>query len=148
MHKHFDLPPVWTIQFGLIAYLLADFLPIVRFSGPVFTVLAVLCSWGGFALILFSAMWFLREKTPIEPGRRPKKLLVQGPYKFNRNPIYTGLLLILCGFCLWLGALSTLICVAGLFWVLTNRFVLQEEATLRKEFGAEAEEYMAKTRRW
>jgi protein-S-isoprenylcysteine O-methyltransferase Ste14 len=148
MQKYFDLPPVWTVQFALIAYLLADFLPIATFSGAVFTLLAWLSSWAGFALILFSAMWFFREKTPIEPRHKPKSLLVRGPYKINRNPIYTGLVLILAGFCLWLGALSSLICVPALVWVLTKRFIEGEEAALLDAFGSEAEAYMAKTRRW
>ncbi len=148
MQKYFDMPPVWTVQFALIAYLLADFLPIVRFDGAVFTILAWLSSWTGFALILFSAMWFFREKTPIEPRQTPKYLLVRGPYKINRNPIYTGFVLILTGFCLWLGAISSLLCIPVLVWVITNRFVLGEEDSLRAVFGDAAEVYMAKTRRW
>ncbi len=140
-----DLPPVWLAGHMAIAWALARWLPLWRFdAGPVGRLIIVL----GVAIILWSAWWFWRKRTPIEPRHTPKALIVEGPYRLNRNPIYTGLVIILAGWALGLGAISALLTVPILPLVLTRRFIAPEEAALRAVFGAEAERYLARSRRW
>ncbi|MEO0912537.1 MAG: methyltransferase [Pseudomonadota bacterium] len=140
-----DLPPFWALGMAITAWLLARFLPLWRFDlavpGQVFF-------WAGLGIIFWSAYWFWAKKTPIEPNHRPRALIVEGPYRLNRNPIYTGLVGVVLGYALGLGALSALLPVAFLPFILTARFIRREEAELRAAFGAEAERYMAATRRW
>lgn len=139
-----DLPPVWFAGAAAGSWLLARFLPIWRFPegfGQVFILL-------GLVLIGWAVFWFRRKKTPIEPGHVPRALIIEGPYRINRNPIYTGLGLVLAGFAIGLGAVSALLPALVFPWIVTRRFVLSEEAALRAAFGAEAEVYLARTRRW
>jgi protein-S-isoprenylcysteine O-methyltransferase Ste14 len=110
--------------------------------------MGLILAGAGLALILWAALWFLRKRTPIEPHHAPKALIVEGPYRINRNPIYTGLVLMLLGWGLWLGALSALAPAAVFAAVVDRRFVRSEEAALRSVFGGEAERYFAATRRW
>ena len=69
-------------------------------------------------------------------------------FKINRNPIYTGMALVLVGIAFWLGALSALALALCFPFVVTARFIRDEEASLRSVFGAEAEAYLRRTRRW
>jgi protein-S-isoprenylcysteine O-methyltransferase Ste14 len=56
--------------------------------------------------------------------------------------------LVLLGLSIWFGAVSGLVAPVAFVLIITRRFIKPEEATLRKEFGAEAESYMRTTRRW
>ena len=142
-----DLPPVWMLGGVALEWALARWVPLVRlgdWSAPLGWALVAL----GFALIAWSAVWFARKRTSIEPGDVPKALIVEGPYRINRNPIYAGMALGLLGIALILGALSALLVPPLFVWIVTRRFVRGEEAALRAAFGAEADDYIARTRRW
>ncbi|MEM8658584.1 MAG: isoprenylcysteine carboxylmethyltransferase family protein [Pseudomonadota bacterium] len=140
-----DLPPVWLGGFALMAWVLGQFLPLVTFD---VTPLGRVAIWAGLAIIIWSAVWFWRKKTPIEPGHAPKALIIEGPYRINRNPIYTGLVMILVGFALNQGAITALLPAVIYPVLITRRFILPEEALLRQAFGAEADAYIARSRRW
>jgi protein-S-isoprenylcysteine O-methyltransferase Ste14 len=82
---------------------------------------------------------------PFDP---PRRLVIRGPYRFVRNPMYIGAAIALAGAALFYASLSILI-YAGVFLVATHLFVIgYEEPTLRRTFGAEYEAYCARVRRW
>jgi protein-S-isoprenylcysteine O-methyltransferase Ste14 len=54
--------------------------------------------------------WFWRKKTTIEPHHTPTALIVEGPYRLSRNPIYLALLALLAGYVLRLGSLGPCSC--------------------------------------
>ncbi len=139
-----DLPPVWALGAALVSWGLARTLPVAALPGGMGRLLIV----AGLALAVWSVFWFRRKGTPLEPGKVPRALIVEGPYRINRNPIYTAMLLILIGWGLALGAASALVPPLVFAVIVTRRFVLGEEAALRAAFGAEAERYFARTRRW
>lgn len=142
-----DLPPVWFVFFFGLNWALATLLP----GSDLVPILETL-SWGfiglGLALILWSALWFWRRKTTIEPHHTPTALIVEGPYRVSRNPIYLGLVVILLGSVFGRGQLIGLILVPLFLWVLNMRFAIPEEEGLKAAFGAEAETYLKATRRW
>jgi len=143
-----DLPPLWLAGFCVLAWALARFFPYAYLGGPVLQAIAAALTLAGIGMILWSAIWFVRKETTIEPHHTPTALIVEGPYRVSRNPIYLGMVAILTGLVLWYGALSGVI-LPGLFVsVLTLRFIMPEEDGLRATFGDEAEAYMAATRRW
>ena len=140
-----DLPPIWAAGVWLAQQAAARWVPVARFDagwvGPALVAL-------GLGMIVWSAVWFWRKRTPIEPHHAPTALIVEGPYRPNRNPIYTGLAAILLGTGLNVGALAS-VALAALFpLIVTRRFVRPEEDGLRAAFGAEADAYIARTRRW
>ncbi len=146
MLKFIDIPPVWALLVAIIAWVVAAYVPLFSVQIPMF---AYLVSGGlGFALAGWSAIWFLRKKTTIEPRHVPTTLIVEGPFRINRNPIYTGMMLILLGFSFWLGDLVAMLPVMVFPILITSRFIIDEETQLRKTFGTEAENYINKTRRW
>jgi len=141
-----DLPPVWLAVHVAAAAGLDAVAPLLRFDvGP--WPGAVLCA-AGFAVILWSAVFFGLKRTPIEPRHAPKVLIVEGPYRINRNPIYTGMLGILAGAGLLLGSLGALLPCLTFPVLITRRFIENEEAALRDAFGDAAEAWIARSRRW
>jgi protein-S-isoprenylcysteine O-methyltransferase Ste14 len=90
---------------------------------------------------------FIGKGTPA-PFDPPRKLVVRGPYRFVRNPMYIGAGMTLAGAALYYESPSIFI-YTGLFFLITHLFVvLYEEPTLRRTFGEEYEAYFQRVSRW
>jgi len=90
---------------------------------------------------------FIGKGTPA-PFDPPRRLVIRGPYRFVRNPMYIGAGMTLAGAGLFYEALSIFI-YTGIFFLITHLFVvLYEEPTLRKTFGADYETYFGRVSRW
>jgi len=90
---------------------------------------------------------FIGKGTPA-PFDPPRKLVVRGPYRFVRNPMYIGAGMTLAGVAIFYESLSIFI-YTGLFFLITHLFVvLYEEPTLRRTFGTEYEAYVGRVSRW
>lgn len=78
----------------------------------------------------------------------PKELVIAGLYRYVRNPIYVGAMLIQAGFILWFG--SALAIAYSLFFFLAFNvlILIVEEPILRNQFGAAYEEYCQRVPRW
>ncbi|MGA2622408.1 MAG: isoprenylcysteine carboxylmethyltransferase family protein [Bacteroidota bacterium] len=82
---------------------------------------------------------------PFDP---PRRLVIQGPYRFVRNPMYIGAGLALASAALFYESLP-LLGYTGVFFVAAHLFVVwYEEPTLRRTFGQEYEAYCRQVRRW
>jgi len=102
---------------------------------------------------VFLALWcifafaFIGKGTPA-PFDPPQRLVMRGPYRFVRNPMYIGAGLTLAGAGLYYESFF-LLSYAGVFLLVCHLFVIgYEEPTLRRTFGDEYEEYCRKVRRW
>ena len=101
----------------------------------------------GVALWCIFTFIFVGKGTPA-PFDPPRRLVVQGPYRFVRNPMYVGAGLALAGAALFYESWP-LLGYTALFFLVTHIFVvLYEEPTLRRKFGVEYETYCARVRRW
>jgi len=90
---------------------------------------------------------FVGRGTPA-PFDPPRRLVVRGPYRLVRNPMYLGAGLALGGAALFYQSIA-LVGYAGLFLVITHLFVvLYEEPTLRRTFGRDYEAYRRQAGRW
>jgi protein-S-isoprenylcysteine O-methyltransferase Ste14 len=102
---------------------------------------AMIALWCVFAFV------FVGKGTPA-PFDPPRRLVVHGPYRVVRNPMYIGAILALLGAALFYGSLSILI-YAGAFVFATHLFVVfYEEPTLRRTFGSDYEAYCRRVGRW
>ncbi|HET6204398.1 MAG TPA: isoprenylcysteine carboxylmethyltransferase family protein [Planctomycetota bacterium] len=103
----------------------------------------------GCAVYLWSIVAFARTgggtPAPIDP---PKTLVVRGPYRYTRNPMYLAVLLVILGESL-LFASGRLLAYAALLLAVFYSFVLlYEEPTLRRRFGMSCASYCARVPRW
>ncbi|MGH7177394.1 MAG: methyltransferase family protein [Tepidisphaeraceae bacterium] len=95
---------------------------------------------------IFAFAW-IGKGTPF-PLDPPRRLVIRGPYRFVRNPMYIGAALALSGAAVFYGSLP-LWCYAGFFLLAMHLFVVAyEEPTLRRTFGQEYEAYSRQVRRW
>jgi len=78
----------------------------------------------------------------------PKRLIVNGLYRYVRNPVYVGALSVQLGTIVWSG--SGQLIAYFMFFVLTFHFLvlLIEEPILKNTFGREYEEYVNSVPRW
>ncbi|MGD0484549.1 MAG: isoprenylcysteine carboxylmethyltransferase family protein [Gemmatimonadales bacterium] len=82
---------------------------------------------------------------PVDP---PNQLVVRGPYRFLRNPMYLSVTTILLGEFL-LTRSPALLSYWAIWFALVNLFVIgYEEPTLRRRFGTSYERYAARVGRW
>lgn len=103
---------------------------------------------GAFPLV-DSIIRFVREGrgTP-EPLHPTGQLVVTGFYRFVRNPMYVGVLLMIFGQAVFL-ADRHIAEYGACAWLVTNLFVLfYEEPTLRTRYGSQYEEYRRNVGRW
>jgi protein-S-isoprenylcysteine O-methyltransferase Ste14 len=90
---------------------------------------------------------FLGRGTPA-PFDPPRRLVVQGPYRLVRNPMYLGAGLALSGAALFYQSIP-LLGYAALFLLMTHVFVVwYEEPTLRRTFDRDYEAYCRRVGRW
>jgi protein-S-isoprenylcysteine O-methyltransferase Ste14 len=103
----------------------------------------------GSAMILW-CFWdftFTGRGTPA-PFDPPRELVVSGLYRYTRNPIYAGGLLVLLGWAVWSPSLPLLVAPL-LFFAVAHLFVLAyEEPTLQRKFGTSYENYLREVPRW
>lgn len=121
-----------------------------RFQGAWATGLAIMCFLAGVGIGLWAVWQFLKTKTTVHPSHpeRASHLVTDGLYKYSRNPMYLGLLLLLLSYGCHLGELIPLF-FSGLFVLYMNRFQIRpEERALRKIFGESFENYRKRVRRW
>jgi protein-S-isoprenylcysteine O-methyltransferase Ste14 len=114
-----------------------------------FRAIGVLLMAAGTAVVLDSfgrfALQGVGTPAPVFPTRH---LVVQGSYRYVRNPMYVAVVSLILGQALLLGD-THLLAYAIIPWLAAHLFVLiYEEPTLRKSFGAEYEAYCAHVPRW
>ena len=82
---------------------------------------------------------------PFEPSTA---LVEDGPFRFSRNPMHLGMVLVLAGAFILLGSLSPLFVLPAFVWLLHTRFVVREEAHMERHFGDCYLDYKRRVRRW
>jgi protein-S-isoprenylcysteine O-methyltransferase Ste14 len=83
--------------------------------------------------------------SPFDPTRH---LVIKGLYRYVRNPMYVGVMIVLAGEALWFESLN-MVWYAVLVFLLFNLFIIfYEEPYLRREFGEQYDKYKAEVGRW
>jgi len=142
------IPPVYFFVCLMLMFLLHYLLPLAdiiprpyNYSGIVFII----------AGIVFGATpprLFIKAKTTLHPFEEPEQLVTDGVYRYSRNPMYLALTLVLAGTFLLMGSLSSFSVIPFFVWVITNRFIINEEKKLERKFGRDYLRYKEKVRRW
>jgi len=145
-------PPPFLFLIGFVAGWALDrywrALPLSRFAGSSLKPFG----WAALAVGLIVAGWgmatFRRAKTAINPHHSASQLVTHGPYRFTRNPMYTGLTLQYLGGSALINSAWPIILLPIVLLILIRTVILREENYLRDAFGAEYAAYVASVRRW
>lgn len=147
--KRLDLPPSYFITALLLILILHSYIPILTLiESSQIKLLGIVLLFTGFGLIIWGANMFRIYETPIRPFEPPTYLIQSGLFKYSRNPIYLGMVVVLVGAVIFLGSLSPLVVVAAFVYAMQSRFIKKEEKHLEETFGDYYREYKNKVRRW
>ncbi len=144
------LPALAMLIFGGFMFLLDRFLPFGEFDffgrlelSKFMLILAVL-------VIFLGIFQFRRAKTTVNPVdlSRTSQLVTTGIFKYSRNPMYLGMLLILLAFGLKLGNAFNTLLAAGFVYYMNHFQINREEKALTDLFGKQYSAYCKATRRW
>ena len=145
------LPPVALgIIVAALMWVASFATPKIDFFLPARCLWSIALALAGAVPCLSGVVSFQRAKTTISPVKPEStlSLIVSGIYKYTRNPIYVGFVVVLFG---WAAFLSNLAAVALLpaFVVYINLYQIRpEERVLTSLFPHEYPAYRAKVRRW
>ncbi|MFN7961729.1 MAG: isoprenylcysteine carboxylmethyltransferase family protein [Thermoanaerobaculia bacterium] len=102
----------------------------------------------GGVLSAYSADLFDRVETGVIPFSDATTLVVRGPFRFSRNPMYLGMLIALVGISVLMATSSQWVVLPLFFGILDRLFVAREEVFLTERFGEPYGEYQRRVRRW
>lgn len=145
--------------------------PGVRFPPPFLFALGILLGWlinkwivlpalplppllgwtliaAGALLALSAVSLFFRARTHLIPNRPANALVIAGPYRFTRNPMYVSLTTVYLGVCVLLQSLWALVFLPLVLVTIYRKVVAPEEAYLERRFGSDYALYKKRVRRW
>ena len=140
-------PVIYVLAFavGLVLHAVAD----DHIGGrPATAWLGVVFIAGGLALAAGALSMFLRAHTTVIPHRRVSALVMSGPLRFSRNPMYTAFALITIGAALVIGTWWPLVTLIPALLVIRFSVIGPEERYLAETFGEDYAAYRANVRRW
>jgi protein-S-isoprenylcysteine O-methyltransferase Ste14 len=112
-------------------------------------------NFAGLAIIAFGSwmrLWagavFYRQNPSMVSFNVPPKLVTTGPWRYSRNPLYLGLIMIGLGFSIFFSSYSDLIFTLVGAVLLHLEVVMHEEEVLTQKFGNVYLDYKKQIRRW
>jgi protein-S-isoprenylcysteine O-methyltransferase Ste14 len=128
---------------------------ILHFTFPIQTILPFPLTLIGLAPITIGLVTSLQAQRTLRNAKTtshfaddPDVLITDGVYRYTRNPIYLGGLLLSFGLAMCLGSLISFIFPILLFLLLRFLYIPNEEHRLTAKFGTQYLEYMKRVRKW
>lgn len=141
-------PPAIAIAlsaFAAVLHMSSSIWEAARFAAPR---TGIFVGVAGFGLMMWPWVLFKRGKLAVCIPEKTAYILTTGPYRFSRNPMYMGMVLMMTGTALYFGTLPFYISAAVFFMILNLSFCPFEENKLMRAFGEEYRQYMNRSRRW
>ncbi|WP_211218141.1 methyltransferase family protein [Marinobacter daepoensis] len=145
------IPPLaLMILFGTGMWAVSRLLPVGYFVIPGRMALSGTTFLVGAVVALLGVMAFRAAGTTVDPRtpEQSRNLVVRGVYRYTRNPMYLGFLLMLVGWGLFLGSVFAAL-LLPLFVLYMNRFQIKpEERHMQALFGGAYSRYTSEVGRW
>ncbi|HEU0200846.1 MAG TPA: isoprenylcysteine carboxylmethyltransferase family protein [Burkholderiaceae bacterium] len=142
------VPPVYFFAALVLMATLHFLAPLARFIEAPYSYLGFGLLLGGLGIAGTAVRAFSKAGTPLVPFERSTALVTHGAYRFTRNPMYLGMVLVLIGVALLFGTLSTLLPIPAFIWIIQSNFIRGEERFLEEIFGDRYLNYKRCVRRW
>jgi len=141
-------PPIVTLICGLAIYFSKTFFN--KFFSYNNNTISLFLLILGFTVFTLAVKAFNRQKTtvnPLEP-RQASSLVSSGIFKYSRNPMYLGMLIILLALSFKFNLVGGIVISLFFYLFITKFQILPEEEAMNELFGDEFIEYSNRTRRW
>ncbi|MBN2457792.1 isoprenylcysteine carboxylmethyltransferase family protein [Candidatus Woesearchaeota archaeon] len=142
------MPPTYFWAMLIASVLLHFFVPVKKLIASPYNYLGILLVVFGIIINLMTDSLFKKAKTCVKPHEMPRSLVVSGPFRISRHPMYLGMLAILFGAAILLGSIMTFIPPIIFLVLMECLFIPMEERNLKKRFGSSYLDYKKSVRRW
>jgi protein-S-isoprenylcysteine O-methyltransferase Ste14 len=141
------LPFVVTVIIPFLLYRTGA--PLMRTSPGTLQIVGAIVYVLGLSMQLYTTSLFFRfAQGTLAPWQPTQKLVIRGPYRYCRNPMITGVVMMLLGEGLFFNALAILIWGCLFFVMNTMYFIFKEEPAMLARFGDSYVEYKRQVPRW
>ena len=143
-------PPPFLYVVPLVAGLALHFVFPLRFLPLGWLQLAIGLPLVAVGIVLFqsTARTMMRARTGVVPGKPTTAIVVYGPFRFSRNPMYLSAALAYLGVAISTNALWAIVLLPFALLTVTTGVIKREERYLERKFGEEYLHYKARARRW
>jgi protein-S-isoprenylcysteine O-methyltransferase Ste14 len=142
-------PPPLIYFFGFLsAYAMNKLYPIPMVGPPLSMVLALIAVTPSAILGLWGMLEFWRARTSLFPHKPSSSLVIVGPYRVTRNPMYLSLALVYVSFGFLLGIAWAFIILPIVIFVMNIYVIRREESYLESRFDEQYRVYTQQVRRW
>ena len=117
-------------------------------SRPASAVVGAIIVLAGLGLDLAGVAAVIAHHTTIVPHRPVATLISSGAYRFSRNPMYTGLAIMVTGGALLAGTWWPLLFLPFALLAVTQLAIKPEETYLGERYGPIYADYRRRVRRW
>ena len=141
-------PPIVTLFFGLCIYLSRPYFP--EFNVSILGYLSTFSFLVGIIVFATAVSSFKKQKTTVNPIsiEKASSLVVNGVFKYSRNPMYLGMSFILLGLVFKFNVIGGLLFTSMFMLFITIFQIKPEEAAMEKLFDQEWKDYTKNVRRW
>ena len=148
--EHKPPPPIVALFIGAAMWGSARISPQFQVGEGIRVVAAIIFVVFGLAVTLLGAAAFRRAQTTLNPLKpeTASALVVNGVYRYTRNPMYVGFALALAGWAIYLSAPLAFFGPVLFVLFITHFQIIPEERVLSKKFGQQFEVYQQRVRRW
>jgi len=141
------IPPIYFLITVLLEIGIGV-LPAARFIPESWRPVGIALILAGLAFAIWGNRQFSRAGTTVHPFEEASQLVTTGAFRFSRNPMYLGMVLVLIGTAVILGKLIPLLFPFVFGKLISILFIRHEEIRLQTQFGAPYVDYMRRVRRW
>jgi len=141
-------PPLIYLTGLLVGIFGGRYLPGSLPRGPWLVAVGFLVFALGFVAALSAIARFRNAGNDPNPNVPVNDLVVDGPFRLTRNPMYVGLALVYVAIALWTASLWALPLLVVVMLVIRYGVVAREERYMTRRFGEAYLDYTKRVRRW
>ncbi len=141
-------PPFFLLLSLLLTLILKWGIPAANLIFPPWNLLGLLPLGLGIAINMLADRKFHTRQTTVKPEELSSCLITDGVFRYSRNPMYLGMVLILLGCAILLDSWVSFLVLPGFTVFIHYRFICHEEENLMEQFGEDWLAYQQKVPRW
>ena len=142
------IPPLVYLAGIVIGFLASVWMPTKVVPNSVAWTVGGILIFCGAVLTGSAVLRFIDADTTVRPDRAASRLVIVGPYRISRNPIYLGFALTYLGIAIAGQSIWALVLLPVVLIIVQRGAIEPEEAFLEKRFGSDYVSYKEKVRRW
>jgi protein-S-isoprenylcysteine O-methyltransferase Ste14 len=142
------LPLMWLALALVLVAALHRWGPAPRLLAPPWIWAGIIPGVFGSWMMVVSARSFQKVGTGLVPFDEATVLVTDGFFRYTRNPMYLGMVLLLVGVAMLHGSATAFLPVPLFALIIHRNFILAEEDFMEQAFGGAYREYRERVRRW